>query len=139
MRHACDTCDKFRVRRRVAIGRAVEATIGERRGGDTSTGEQSNPQNIAAWKGAETRQIAATKAGFGNAETYRQAKAVVDNGAPELVAAVDSGEVSVSAGAALAKLPKGEQASIVASGGGDVGKPPGAEDGYRWRGTLSPW
>jgi hypothetical protein len=44
------------------------------------------------------------------------AKQVQENGAPELVAAVDSGKVSVSAAAEVAKLPKEEQAKVVAQG-----------------------
>lgn len=59
--------------------------MSERRGGDTSTGEQRNPQNFVECKGKETAEIAAEKAGFGNKETYRQAKKVVDIATPELV------------------------------------------------------
>lgn len=33
--------------------------------------------------------LAAKRAGFGNAETYRQAKSVTAHGAPELVEAMD--------------------------------------------------
>lgn len=54
----------MQVSKRSAIGEAVERELGERRGGDTSSGEQSNPQNFAECKGKETRQIAAEKAGF---------------------------------------------------------------------------
>lgn len=63
---------------RVAIAEAIEAAMPERRG-------RSNPQNVAGLKGAETRAIAAKRAGFGNAETYRQAKKVVEKGTPELL------------------------------------------------------
>lgn len=48
--------------------------------------------------------------------TVRAAKAVVDQGAPALVAAVDAGEVSVNAAAEVAKLPQAEQVEIVAKG-----------------------
>ncbi len=41
---------------------------------------------------------------------------VIENGAPELVAAVDSGTVSLSAAAEVAKLPEAEQQKIVAQG-----------------------
>ena len=45
-------------------------------------------QNFAQFEsGQKTREIAADKAGFGNKDTYRQAKAVVEQGSPELVAA----------------------------------------------------
>jgi N6-adenosine-specific RNA methylase IME4/ParB-like chromosome segregation protein Spo0J len=46
----------------------------------------------------------------------RNARTVVDDGAPELVAAVEAGAVSVSAAADVATLPKPEQAVIVARG-----------------------
>ena len=48
--------------------------------------------------------------------TVTAAKAVVRDGAAELVAAVDAGEVSVSAAAEVAKLPEAQQQQIVAHG-----------------------
>ena len=51
--------------------------------------------------GVKTRQIAAKKAGFGNPETYRQAKQVVNTGTPELIEAVDKGEIAVSRAAVI--------------------------------------
>ena len=44
------------------------------------------------------------------------AKKVIEKGAPELVAAVENGAVSVSAAAAVAKLPQEEQAATVSEG-----------------------
>lgn len=61
------------------------------------------PQNVAEVKGEETRGLAAKEAGFGNHETFRQAKTVVDSGIPELVKQMDTGEVSISAVAVIAK------------------------------------
>ena len=81
---------------RVAIGLAVEAELkaqGERRGRPKTAGEDI-PQNFAEYSGKETREIAAQKAGFGNPETYRQAKAVVQNASPELIEAMDNGAVT---------------------------------------------
>jgi hypothetical protein len=49
-------------------------------------------QNVAQYHGTKTREIAAEKAGFDNHETYRQARRVVEKGAPELVEAMDAGE-----------------------------------------------
>ena len=73
-------------------------TAGERRGRPKQGNEQQGelvepelPQNFAEVAGKETRQVAAEKAGFGNAETYRQAKTVTEKAAPELVEAVDQG------------------------------------------------
>lgn len=96
----------FTVSERVAIGQAIEGSMAERRG-------RNNPQNVAELKGKETRQIAAKKAGFGNAESYRQAKTITDRGTPELVEKVDAGEVSVSAGALIAKQPVERQVEII--------------------------
>lgn len=62
----------------MAIGLALEEDVGERRGRD-------NVQNFAQYEGEKTRDLAAKRAGFGNAETYRQAKTVTTHGAPEAV------------------------------------------------------
>lgn len=48
--------------------------------------------------------------------TVAAAAKVKDDGAPELVAAVESGKVSVSAAATLSEAPKERQAEIVAKG-----------------------
>lgn len=48
--------------------------------------------------------------------SVKTARKVVEKGAPELVAAVDEGRVSVSAAAEIADVPKEEQAQIVARG-----------------------
>jgi len=66
--------------------------------------------------GQKTREIAAEKAGFGSEFTYRQAKSVVAQGTPELIEAMDRGDVSISAAATIAKLPQEEQQAVVAGG-----------------------
>lgn len=48
--------------------------------------------------------------------TLRTAKKVIEQGAPELVAAVEQGDVSVSAAAEVSGLPQEEQAAAVAEG-----------------------
>jgi ParB family transcriptional regulator, chromosome partitioning protein len=102
----------FTVSERVAIGRAVEESLGERRGRP-----KENVQNLAQLPaGEKTRDFAAEKSGFGNAESYRQAKAIVEKGTPELIEAVDRGDVSINAGAQVALLPEPEQREILASG-----------------------
>ena len=58
----------------------------------------------------------AQKAGFGNRETYRQAKKVVANGTAKLVLAMDSGRVSVSAAAILADADTHEQVAFSSAG-----------------------
>lgn len=96
---------------RVAIGLAMEEALGNRRGQRTDLRSQGQgelldlelPQNFAEVKsGEETRQVAARQAGFGNPETYRQAKTVVTHGAPELIEAMDKGEIAISTAAQLA-------------------------------------
>jgi N6-adenosine-specific RNA methylase IME4 len=108
----------FTVSERVAIGGKVEKLLGNRQGQRTNR----LVQNFAQVKGKKTRELAAKKAGFGNAETYRQAKLIVTGGASELIAAVDANEISVYAGATLAHLPKHEQKIIVASGPANVAR-----------------
>jgi len=94
---------------RAAIAKAIEDQIPERRGG-------TNPEKFPDWKGKETREIVAEKAGFGNAKTYEQARKVVAQGTPELVAAMDTKTVSISTSAELAELPPEEQRAAVAGG-----------------------
>jgi hypothetical protein len=53
-----------------------------------------------------TQNQAAKQAGLGNKETARQTQKVVDDGSPELVEAVDSGEVSISAASNIVDLPR---------------------------------
>lgn len=102
----------FTVSERVAIGKALEAELGNRRGLRTDLGLVQEIAQVEP--GAKTRELAAEKAGFGNPETYRQAKKVVDQAAPEIVAAVDAGTISVSLAAQVAELPKAEQAPVAA-------------------------
>lgn len=94
---------------KVAIADALMKEMGDRR-------TRGHPHHGADTNGEETREIAAKKAGFESRESYRKAKIVVDEGAPELVDAVDQGEASVSAAAQVAKLPKDEQRKIVKAG-----------------------
>ena len=76
----------LKISERVAIGLAVEAelkALGERRGRPKAAGEDIS-QNFGELFGKKNYEVAADKAGFGNAETYRQAKTVVQNASPEL-------------------------------------------------------
>jgi len=96
----------FTASERAAIGAAVETELGERRG-------RNNPDNCPEFQGTETRELAARKAGFESYKTYERAKKVTELGAPELVAAMDAGEVSISAAAVLAQAPPDTQRTIV--------------------------
>ena len=99
----------FTLSERVAIGRAMEVELGERRG------RPKNTDNCPAFSFGETRDIVAERAGFSNGKAYERAKFVVDSGVPELVDAVDRGEASVSAAAQVATLPVEWQRVIVAN------------------------
>lgn len=95
---------------RVAIGKAIEAEIGKRQGQRT---DLELPENLPEVQpGAETREIAAEKAGFGNARTYQQAKKVVEKAVDEVVAQMDTGELSISAAAVIAEQPTERQIEI---------------------------
>jgi hypothetical protein len=96
----------FTASERAAIGAVVERELGERRG-------RHNPDNCPEFQGTETRELAARKAGFDSYKSYERAKKVVELGAPELVAAMDAGEVSISAAAVIAHEPPQAQRSIV--------------------------
>lgn len=97
---------EFTPSERVEIGKALEAQLGERRGRD-------NREYIPQLKGRRTTEVAAEKAGFGNRKTYDQAKRVVDHGAPELVEAMDAGEISIQAAAVIAAEPPERQTQVV--------------------------
>jgi len=91
---------------RAAIGAAVEAQLGERRG-------RHNVDNCPQFHGTKTRELAARKAGFDSYKSYERAKKVTELGAPELVAAMDVGELSIGAAAVLAQEPAEAQRQIV--------------------------
>ena len=96
---------------RVAIGKALEVELGDRQGQRT---DRELPEYIPEVEpGVETREFAAKKAGFGNYKTYEQAKKVVDQGAPELVAAMDAGEISINAASVIASEPPERQSQVV--------------------------
>lgn len=96
----------FTLSERDAIRRAVQTQIPERRG-------WQNPDNCPELKGEETRQIAARKAGFSNYKAAERVAKVVDQGAAELVEAMDSCDVSIHAASIIATQPPERQAEIV--------------------------
>ena len=111
----------FSTSERVAIGRAIEERYAGRQGQRTDIQPDELVENFPQVDhGQKTRVIAAKQAGFGNETTYRQAKRVVDQGAPELVAAVDAGAVSISAAATIAEIAPIEQTQIIAKGESEI-------------------
>ncbi|MBK8638604.1 MAG: ParB N-terminal domain-containing protein [Chromatiaceae bacterium] len=98
----------FTASERVAIAVAIEEKIGKRQGQRNdkapARGLQENfPEVGATPSERQTRAIAARASGFGNETTYLQAKSVVTHAEPELVAAMDRGDIAVSTAAQLAK------------------------------------
>jgi len=96
---------------RVAIGKAIEAEIGKRQGQRTDKGLPVNCAEVEP--GAETREVAAAKAGFDSASTYERAKRVVEKAVDEVVAQMDAGDLSISAAAVIAEQPQEAQREIV--------------------------
>ena len=91
---------KFTPSERVAIKQAIKDEIGERRGRPGK--ECSNEHQFK--DGVKTSEIAAEKAGFPSEMTSRRAEAVVRKGIPEVVEAMDKGQISVTKAAEIAKL-----------------------------------
>jgi hypothetical protein len=79
--HENEVRKDFTPSERVAIARAIERQIGNRRGQRVQDFAQVGP-------GQKTRDAAAEGAGFGNHETYRQAAKVVANGTARLIQAM---------------------------------------------------
>ena len=108
---------------RVAIAKAIEDEIGNRRGQRTDLKSEDQGELLAAEPvanlpeveaGKRTRDIAAEKAGFDSTTTYRQAKTVVEHAEPELVDAMDRGDVAISTAAKLAKAEPEQQRQAAA-------------------------
>ena len=86
----------FTVSERVAIGRTMAGRLGERRGGDHGNQYTGGKvQDFALCQAEKAPALAASYAGFGNHETYRQAEKVCDEAVPEVGGA--EGETGKSA------------------------------------------
>jgi ParB family chromosome partitioning protein len=97
---------QFTPSERAAIGKALEAELGNRKGANQHTRKNGDPHG-------ETVDIAAKRAGFKSAETFRAAQKVTERGSEELVAAMDEGKVSIAAAASIASQPKPDQNRII--------------------------
>lgn len=95
---------------RVEIGRVVEAELGNRAGFRTDLEPVDNCPQVE--RGTKTREIAAEKAGFDSYKTYERAKKVVEKAVDEIVAQMDSGELSISAASLIADQPIERQHEI---------------------------
>ena len=98
---------QFTTSERSAIAFALEAEEFEKHQG------RKLQEYIPEVKRLQTRDLIAERAGFGNQKTMAQAARVVERGAPEVIRAMDQGDLSISAAAAIASQPKEEQERIV--------------------------
>ena len=103
--------------RRLSAGRYAVA-----REGESEQRRVANLRNAPSTVSIDTveeagrsRELAAERFGVSEATVARAVK-VLKEGAPELIAAVEGGEVAVSAGADIATLPREDQAVIVEAG-----------------------
>jgi hypothetical protein len=102
--------EAFRVSERVAIAEAVSEVLKKRLGVNQHSGGCGNISTPS--DAGKTRDLASKKAGLGSGKTLEAAQAVVANGAPELVQALDEGKVTINAAKHITLLPADEQASI---------------------------
>jgi hypothetical protein len=102
--HENEVRKDFTPSERVAIERAINAELERRRGSRSDLA-----QDLAPSEKDRVGKQSARLAGFGNRETYRQARKVVERGTPELVEAMDRGEIAIGAAADLASEPQEEQ------------------------------
>ncbi len=100
---------EFTPSERVSITEAIRERIGKRQGKRTDQLQDIYPE---VTPGTQTREYAAKKAGFESDFSYRQAKTVVERGAPELVQAMDTGALSISLASKLVERPKQEQQRV---------------------------
>lgn len=98
---------QFTVTERLAIAQRIAERIGGRVGSNQYAMKEG-PEIFPEAQG-DTRDIAASKSGFGSGKTMEAAKKVVEKGTPELVAAMDEGKVSIHAAAKIAELPQEDQ------------------------------
>jgi N6-adenosine-specific RNA methylase IME4/ParB-like chromosome segregation protein Spo0J len=101
------------------LNESQRGTVAARLANLTHGGDRRSDQAANLPLEAVTQQEAASLLSVSE-RTVRTAKAVLEDGAPELIAAVESGEVSVSAAADVATLPVEEQREIVARGESEI-------------------
>ena len=94
---------EYTVTERVAI---VEAMRSFKHGGNRHSKRKSDDESL-------TVDEAAKRAGLGGKDSYFRAKSVIDKAVPELIEAMDSGRLSLSAAARLAEAEPEEQAECL--------------------------
>lgn len=76
---------------------------------------------LQARPGETTRDLTARLAGFSNTTEARRVRKIMDQGAAELIQAVDEKKLCISVAAAIADLPKPEQVRVLAAGKEAIG------------------
>jgi ParB-like nuclease domain len=109
---------QFTTSERVAILEAMKRTRGgDRRSQDFQTqnfGFENNSMPSEPCTRSSDIEQHARHAGFGNEQTAREASAVVRHGVPELVAALDRGDLRINPALLIARRPAEEQRAILA-------------------------
>ena len=106
--HDAEGFHRFREGRRLP---GVKAEIGNRKGKRTDLQPRENFPEVEP--GQRTDDFAAKRAGLGNRKTAEQAERAIDTGVPELVEAMDRGEVSISAATEVARLRPRDQKNFL--------------------------
>lgn len=89
---------------RVAIAKEYRRVMGERQGQRTDLGKpRDNCPEVEP--GQRTRDILARKVGFSSGKQLERAEAVVDHGAPNVVEAMNAGDLSISAAPGGCSIP----------------------------------
>lgn len=128
-----DVRKDFTPSERAALAQAIIDEAGERRGRprkagepkpslfgeeeEQDDGEEEIRHNCVEFQpGTRTDEVAAEEAGFGSREDYRRVQKTLNKGTPDLVDALDRGDIAPSVAATIAHLPKPEQEKVVAQG-----------------------
>ena len=104
----------FTVTERCRLADAVRDRIGNRAGQRTDL--RPPEKNAEVKPGTETRTHVAEVAGFGNDKTYRDARRIIREGSPELIGALDAGEVPISVAVELLDIAHEAQATVLKNG-----------------------
>lgn len=103
----------FTVSERVAIAEAVAERLKGRQGSNQFKAKGGGNISTSFEDSGKTRDLAAAKAGFGSGKTLEAAQAVIAKGAPELVAAMDKKQITISAAKTVAdNLPPQDHAAV---------------------------
>ena len=108
----------FTVTEKVDIAIELEQRIkegGERRGKSKQDIEKSDDVNPDGGPGLgmETRDYVAKRAGFKSSRSYRNAREVTEKAIPEVVEAMDKGQLSITGAFKIANTPKRKQLSAL--------------------------